>query len=363
MKGFLKKSTALCALILVVLLVFPFGLLSNAEKDVFEAMDYEALWARKNAEEGEIAGTGVSEWVIRNSPFLGNDMTVLFYTDAFDGLTFRRVPFEDYENGPAYDRPGQLEELYLLGLYSEELQEILVEKALHKVDFVDYSVPDEPYSYTAYYQHLPYLRACIEAFGITKEELKEACRLSRSNPDAIRDKVALLSDAEFEMFKGWGLLSSSIDESYLLDALYLPDEDKVRELCLLPYGVAVNGRVLCASDLASDYQASYYTESQELRWWKAFWEEVLSFEINTPGMRRFIENANAVAHHYDWLTNQPYRRNIAALEKRVAELDIAEKENPPKTGEHTALYLAVLAVAVAWLFGTAVLYQKKKVIT
>ena len=346
----MKRIVAVLMLTAMLLTALP--LLAGAkQKDLWVDMDYEELWERKNEEEGEIENVGLVEYVIPLCPILGNDMTVLFYTDAFDEFTFERRVAEDYENGPSWEAPvdRQLRYLPSIGytqyIYSEELNQILNERCVYATDYEYEDDQWGSYSYTVYDQHLPYLRGCIDALGITKEELRAACVRSRENPDYIREKLSMFTDEEFERMKARGELTCNYDQSYLLDALYLPDENKVRELCLLPYGVAVDGKVFEMWRLKYAYEE--YGGEPLVQW-------MLTKKINTPGMKRMIKNA------YDSGTGgstSVFAKNIAALEARVAELDAME-EQAPKAGDRTVLYLLISAAGFAG--GVVLLHEMKK---
>ncbi|MBQ8398721.1 MAG: hypothetical protein IJX08_02000 [Clostridia bacterium] len=352
----MKRIVAVLMLTAMLLTALP--LLAGAkQKDLWVDMDYEELWERKNEEEGEIENVGLVEYVIPLCPILGNDMTVLFYTDAFDEFTFERRVAEDYENGPSWEAPvdRQLRYLPSIGytqyIYSEELNQILNERCVYATDYEYEDDQWGSYSYTVYDQHLPYLRGCIDALGITKEELRAACVRSRENPDYIREKLSMFTDEEFEKMKAQGELTCDYDQSYLLDALYLPDENEVRELCLLPYGVTVDGKIQQMWRLEYDDQYEIYGGKTLTEW-------MMSHKINTPGMKRMLKNANAVADFFDWPGEvNLFRKNIAALEARVAELDAME-EQAPKAGDRTVLYLLISAAGFAG--GVVLLHEMKK---
>ena len=355
-KKTVKRLTALVALTLIALLLLPFGV-SAKENDLWVDMDYEKLWDRKNEAEGEIRTTGLVDSVIPNCPILGNNMTVLFYTDAFDSLTFERREAEYYENGPSWELPADRQLQYLPSveythyIYSEELNQILNERCIYITDY-EYEDQWGSYSSTVYDQHLPYMRGCIEEFGITKEELRAACELSRQNPDMIREKLAMFTDEEFEAMKEQGALSCNYDQSYLLDALYLSDENKVRELCVLPYGMVVDGKIQQMWRLQYNDQYEEYAGKSLVEW-------MLGHKINTPGIKRMLKNANETTG-FDWQgEDSEFKKNIAALEARVAELDAME-ENPPQTGDNTALYLLVSGLCLGIGIVTLRFLKRKK---
>jgi hypothetical protein len=352
----MKKFLSLTLLVLLTLPLFAFGA-NGTEQSLWEAKDPEELWERKLAAEGEMIHTGVAEWVIYLCPFMGNDLTVLFYTDAFDDLTFERRIYEnDAENGASWELPCERETLYLPALthgyeegtsylYSEELSEILDRRCMKIAD-------------GERTQMLPYLRGCIEEFGITKEELLAAYELSRTDPDAIREKLSCFTDEEFALLKKRGLLSCAPENDYIVDALYLPDEGQCRELCLYPYATEVDGRLIFCSQLMHD-------DGTLTNW-------LLERTPTSVGYLRFLQNAVAVSERYDWLESD-HQLRLGALcgsmvmpmssEMEDDELDFLDDAPPPKTGEGTALYLSVLVAAAAGFLAVSVCFKKKKAVT
>lgn len=348
----MKKILSLLLVLLMILPLFAMGA-SGAEETIFVDAEYEALWDKKYEAEGELVQTGVAEWVIYLCPFMGNDLTVLFYTDAFDGLTFERRLYEhDAENGASWETPCERETLYLPALYhsfgegtsylySEELSAVLDERCM-KIEDGERT------------QMLPYLRGCIEEYGITKEELLAAYELSRTNPDVIREKLSLFTDEEFELLKKRGLLSCAPENEYLIDALYLPDERQCRELCLYPYATEVDGRLIFCSQLMHD-------DGTLTNW-------LLERNPTSIGYLRFLQNAIAVSDRYEWLESDHQLRLGALCGSMVMpmsseieddEIDFLDDEQPPKTGEDTLFYLLLLVGAGALAVLPAVVRRKR----
>ncbi|MBQ7847786.1 MAG: hypothetical protein IJ344_05810, partial [Clostridia bacterium] len=134
----MKRIVAVLMLTAMLLTAQPL-LVGAKQKDLWVDMDYEELWERKNEAEGEIVEEGVAEEVVAFCPFLGSEMTVLFYTDAFDDLTFERRVAEDYENDVPWEIPVDRQVRYLpkVGypyecIYSEDLDRILEEHCVYK---------------------------------------------------------------------------------------------------------------------------------------------------------------------------------------------------------------------------------------
>lgn len=366
----MKKFLSVTLLIFMLLPLL--AMASNGtDTELFKEQDYEELWERKYEAEGEIAQTGVAEWVIYLCPFVGNDLTVLLYTDAFDDLHFERRVFcnAEAENGAAWYVPGDRETMYLPSyyqsyskgtayMYSDELTAVLDSRCMRIEDDGERT------------QILPYLRGCIEEYGITKEELIAAYELSRTDPDAIREKLSIFTDEEFEIMKKRGLLTCVPEREYLIDALYLPDEAQVRDLCLQPFATSVEEEIIFCSHLMHD-------KSGELTRW------LLEKNPSSIGYHRFLQNALQVADRYDWLDNG-HRHRLAALcgnvvmptssEEEVEEdpldrefplggEDFLNDERPaPQTGEHTAVYLCLSVGALSVLCACGLLLRKRKAI-
>ena len=353
----MKKFLSVTLLIFMLLPLL--AMASNGtDTELFSEQDYEELWERKYEAEGEMVHTGVAEWVIYLCPFIGNDLTVLFYTDAFDDLHFERRTFSniDAENGAVWFMPGDRETMYLPALYngyvegtdylySDELTAVLDSRCMRIEDDGERT------------QILPYLRGCIEEYGITKEELIAAYQLSRTNPDAIREKLSLFTDEEFETLKKRGLLSCTPDSDYLIDALYLSDDGQVRDLCLKPFAAAVDDEIVFCSQLMHD-------EDWTLTRW------LLEKNPSSIGYLRFLQNAVQVADYYDWLENG-HRHRIAILcGGYVAPMSSpAEEEQPslltdelpsPQTGDETLFYGFLFMAAVMGTAGLLLAAQRKK---
>ena len=329
MKKTLKR--ALTALIAAALLLSCLPLSSSAD-DLWVDADVDALWAEKMTSDPKYS-SGIGEALLHDPIKLAvNDLTVLLYTDAFSHLTFeRRTDFPDecdyicFPEGRSYlllPCTGQVR------IQSVELEEVL-----------------EPCVDEHLVQKKPYLRACIEAFGITKDELREACIKSKSDPDSIRDVLSAYTDEEFAYLKERGELKSALDEnSYLLDALYLEDEAEMMALSLEPFAVCVAGKIVKFADVLYDSESRF--EGQPVTEW------LKNQNLNTRSFKRFLENAEVCGKSYQTEQNR--------LEERIAELKALAYADPPKTGDPTAAYALIFALAALPLAGFGVYEWKKR---
>ena len=79
-KKMMKKS-AVAIFCLTVLLSLLSGIAASGQ-ELWQEGSSEELWAKKYEAEGEMVRTGLMEGMIPLCPFMGNDLTVLLYTDA-----------------------------------------------------------------------------------------------------------------------------------------------------------------------------------------------------------------------------------------------------------------------------------------
>ncbi len=332
-KKMMKKS-AVTLLCLTVLLSLLSGIAASGQ-ELWQERSSEELWAKKYEAEGEMVRTGLMEGMIPLCPFMGNDLTVLLYTDAFDSLTFERRLFENVQapQGAFWQIPCERETLYLPTVYqgyrggtsyifSEQLSEILDRRCIEIKDGERTQV-------------LPYLRGCIEEFGITKEELLAAYALSRSDPDAIREKLSMFTDEEFEQMKSRGLLTCIPENDYIVDALYLPDEADVTALCLYPFAALVDGQIVTLAELMHDGNGAVAAY-------------LMTSDIQNPGFARFLENAFLAAEEFEYLQNGAGAQLYSLQNAMLEPLDDFD-DDPPQTGDNTALYLFILVGAAAAL--------------
>lgn len=348
MKKTVKMTVKKCFLIILTVLIFGsvFAGTSVHGREMWQEQDLEALWAKKYEAEGEMVRTGLMEGMIPLCPFMGNDLTVLLYTDAFDSLTFERRIFENAQapQGAFWQIPCERETLYLPTVYhgyrggtsyifSEQLSEILDRRCIEIEDGERTQV-------------LPYLRGCIEEFDITKEELLAAYELSRSDPDAIREKLSMFTDEEFEQMKSRGLLTCIPENDYIVDALYLPDRDEVTSLCLYPFAALVDGQIVTLADLMHDQQGAVAAH-------------LLTSDLQNIGFARFLENAFLAAEEFEYLQNGAEAQLYSLQNAMLEPLDDFD-DDPPQTGDNTALYLLVSGLCLGIGIVTLRFLKKKK---
>lgn len=343
----MKKFFSLTITLLLLLTLFSVSSFGDGE-GVWVETDVDNLW-QKRAEDSSIeGGSGVWESSEYAIPFIdgSNDLTPLLFIKDL-GLSFEWFFPDPYhwEDGPYWisEKDAQfafpIVGVYKGGyVYSEELQQVLEQYCYN---------PPSPRSADSLY--LPLLRGCIEAFGITQEELKAACVMSRENPETVREALPFLSDEDFNELKDAGRFSSEIDtHPYLMDALYLPDEQDVRSLLMNQFVVNVNGITVRVTDFLEDYD---YYEIVTDEWLE-------QQDLNTPGFRLFLENAKLV--YEEELARFPNDPAYPAdTPERLAHFEELANR-PPKTGEHTALYAVIALTALVPLAAMSICAAKKR---
>jgi hypothetical protein len=324
----MKKFFSLTLALLLLLPLFSFASFGDG---VWQEADVDDLWQKKKESLGSFeADDGIVENIYK-SVFVEESrlLTPLLFTDAFKSMEFELLPTDEDQlpEGKIFYTYGVFPFVNSLGqevfLHSEELQQILTEQC----------IKEEATGFDRKY--LPYLRGCIKAFGITKEELKAACVKSRENPDAARGVLSVLSDEQFAFLRDGGHLASHIDtHPYLLDALYLPDEQDVRALLMERFAANVGGKTVMVDPFLEN-RGDHGTPDDE-------WLE--QQDLNTPGFRIFLENAKLVyEEELRRFPNDP-AYPVDTPERLAHFEELANR--PPKTGEHTGLYALIFTLAV-----------------
>lgn len=186
------------------------------------------------------------------------------------------------------------------------------------------------------YKILPALRAAINEYRLTKEEIVKACEASRKDPDAVRSFFSDFSDEEFEKMKAEGELSFDLDRSWLLDALFVKNDEDCALLCITPLATVVDGVLVRQSYL---YYQEYTPEMLSSASLSRL--EIKSFEALLRNAKNYVPHSD----NYDPIDDR--EKTLAYLDRFDAVLNAAT----PQTGEHTNLYVvsgvSALALAVA----------------
>ncbi|MBE6543523.1 MAG: hypothetical protein E7675_03915 [Ruminococcaceae bacterium] len=152
------------------------------------------------------------------------DLTVLLYTDAIDDMTFE--VYRAYETGD-YVWSG-FDSLFMSHMLFIVSPEIEAATDSCRADFYRNWEAKSP------------LRACLDYFDISKEELIAANEKMQEDPDCIREYLNMLSDEEFESVRNSnGLFCREPLEDFMIEALYLEEDEMANNLLAMPYSVYV----------------------------------------------------------------------------------------------------------------------------
>lgn len=194
------------------------------------------------------------------------------------------------------------------------------------------------------YKILPCLRSAVKEYNLTKNELIEACKKSRENPEIVKKYFSDFSEEEFERMKSKGELTFDLDQSWLLDALYAERDLDCSLLCIKPFATIVGNTLVRQSDLfREDYTPETLLASapgkMEIRSFKALLHNAknyVSISDDYDNINR--ETTLELLHHFDEVINA----------------------YTPATGDHTALYMIVSGSAALSLLAFAICLHSKK---
>ena len=344
----MKKALStllLFTLILTTLTVLP---LSSSADDLWVDADVDALWERKLEEHPFGRSHITTAGVFWTEPFLreSNLLTTFLYTDAFKELEFELRYYDAWDNYLYWAGflGGDIEGLYLPSVRVGEGSEVgsglfgyMYSEELNAVLETCFDTEREELYRTAMWR-LPLARACIEAFDISKEELKKACEQSRTDPDSIRQVLHMFSDEQFESFKAYGILESHLDESYIFDALYLEDESQCIALCMEHF-------LFRAGDKEyrwDKYNTGYLDDPEQVA-------ELKKQNLATPSFRTFLE-----------YTKSRLKNPTEEQKQTLAELEALAYADPPETGDSTAAYALIFTLAALPLAGFGVYEWKRR---
>ena len=148
----------------------------------------QAYFEEKYGSEDEYGNTwGELYWL---EPYVkGAGLTVLLYTDAAKEWTFDILEADVYDNGDHFDSLTGGES-WFHGWVSWFMTSPEIDAAIQTKDMNEWRPNRLEYN--------SHLRKCVQYFGITKEELKEANRKMQEEPDSIRTLFPFLTDDQFE---------------------------------------------------------------------------------------------------------------------------------------------------------------------
>ena len=226
-----------------VLMIGALPLFGAAEKE-----DLDALWeAREITDAVEFSSPESDSAECIFKPvfrYQSDAIALLLYTRVAKNLTVKMVCMdEEYEYPDEYMFEEHVPTAPREGgdpvsIYIPELLPML------QKCYASYEGKDGCYGFKI----LPCLRAAIKEFGLTKKELAEACKLSRKNPDAVKKYFSEFTDEDFEKMKNDGELTFYLDQSRLLDALFVEKDEDCALLCITPIATVVDGVLVRQSD-------------------------------------------------------------------------------------------------------------------
>ena len=293
--------------------------------------EYQALLEEKAEYLKDFEGSGeIGKYLY---PLLEEaSLTVLLYTDVASNFTFNKTV--NTEDGLGDLFPAYYHVLYATNWYlldCNEINEAIADAWLNKkVNYVHDNLPEGA-------EYISGLRACIQYFDITKEELIEANRKMQEEPDSIRDLLGFLSDKEFEGARfGNGLFCHKSIPNFVIEALYIENDEMAYRLLTKPHSVYIKefNRVITAWELAN-----YWGDN--IGWGNNI-EVLLSCDLTSDAMGDFIRN-NRV-------------QNIDVLEAaREAQLKAAQ------TGDGAVNALWVIVFAIPALAAVILVKRKKRI--
>ena len=157
----------------------------------------------------------------------GCRLTVLLYTEAAKELTFvKHEHIDGLQNGLSVTSDwffGMENSRAIYHLTSPELDEVTKDCESYR----GVEIRSQ-------------LKACIEYFDISKDELIAANQKMQENPNSIRELFPFLSDAEFEAAKKEnGMFCIEPLADFMIEALYMDDTEMAYNLLRKPYAVYV----------------------------------------------------------------------------------------------------------------------------
>ncbi len=185
------------------------------------------------------------------------------------------------------------------------------------------------------------LRECVKYFDISKEELLEAYRLMREEPEIIRSLFPFITDDEFNdswNIPEYGFSVMTDIPQYALEALYMEDDAKAHRLLCREFAVYVEdlGIVISASDVL--------TEGKNFSF-----ENLIRLDLTSDAMGEFIDYWRA-----RYSPNSDDGKAFAELAAaREAQLKAAQ------TGDSAVTTLWVVAVAISFLAAVVAIRRKR----
>ena len=244
-----KKRYMILMITLSLLMSTTFSMCIQSYADnVYEG--YEDLFEQRKEYLNEFGLPPGDDFMATAEPFIPEvSLTVLLYTDVAKSFTFKK----DEDSDEAHLTSG---ETWFCSYGDYHLESPEIDKAIgatvNKYGIVDRS------------EKSSHLRACIQYFDISKEELIKANELMQENPDAIRELLTCLSDGEYEMARREnGMFCYRPIPDFAMEALYLED-DLIANNLLCPKWAVYFGDSLNRVITAWEISVGYLIQTDEL---------------------------------------------------------------------------------------------------
>ena len=295
--------------------------------------DYSELIAQRQAyfeaKHGNEVGSTWGDFYWLDPYVDGAGLTVLLYTDAAKEWTFDIIEADGYDNGDHFDTLTGGES-WFHGWLSWFMTSPEIDAAIQTKDIDEWRPNRLEYN--------SHLRKCIQYFGITKEELKEANRKMQEEPDSIRTLFPFLTDDQFEYARQEnGLFCYEPLADFMIEALYLEDDEAANNLLCEPYAVYVKDldRAV-ALQMLYDGDLGFY--------------DILACDLTSDWMGRFLEIDGYLKYSRELIL--AHDRISAA---REAQLAAAE------TGDGAVTAVWVIALAVPTLVAVVTVKRKRRI--
>ncbi|MBE6543524.1 MAG: hypothetical protein E7675_03920 [Ruminococcaceae bacterium] len=196
-----------------------------------------------------------------------------------------------------------------------------------------------PELYKNYERSKSLLRDLVKRYDISKQELIDAYKKMKDDPDCIRPLLSFLTDEEYESVRNSdGSFGTWDVPDFFIEALYVEDEVTAYNLLCMPYAVFVEplGKVVCDADLFEISGQNISFEDNEFF-------NFLKNDLTSMGMSVFIDYLDVLKNTDD------FSRNIELNSSRWQRLkDARAKQLAVETGEELIFIpLAVVSFAGA----------------
>ena len=313
----MKKTNRYIILILVFILLvstMPLMCIQIYADNLYEG--YKELFEQRKEYLKEFGLPPGDDFMATAEPFISEvSLTVLLYTDVAKNLTFNK----ELDSSEVYLDSG---DMWFCSYGNYHLVSPEIDMAINaQINEYGNVVRNEKSSH---------LRACIQYFDISKEELIKANELMQENPDAIRDLLTCLDDYEYEMARrDNGMFCYRPIPNFAIEALYLEDDVVANNLLCQEWSVYLGdhlNRVVTSWEIGVGYLVQV--------------EELATCDLTPEWVGNFIEN-NRNSNNF---------AELAAA--RDAQLKAAE------TGDGAVGALWVIALALPAL--TVVAVKRKR---